>query len=301
MHCNFNCTGCYSRGRPTDNELSTRELDTLFTEAQDLGVAAIVVTGGDPLMRSDMVDLMLGHPRLLFIAITNGSLVTPEVARRLAESENVILLVSIDGLPSDTDLQRQPGAHAGAITAFDHLRKEGACFGFAATNTAVNLERLAREAFVDQMVACGCAIGFFSEYVPCGPDPRPDWVLDEDSRAAFRRRVLDLQRRKPILLSQFPHDEYGPKNLCSGAGRISLHINSQGYVEPCPFIAVARENIRSGGLVAACESTFLRAIRQQPALLKRKRLGCSLFEHRNGLAILADRVGAHSTEYKRDL
>jgi MoaA/NifB/PqqE/SkfB family radical SAM enzyme len=296
MRCNYNCGGCYSRGRPTDGELSTEELDTLLGEAERLGVAAVIVTGGEPLLRDDMVDLMVRRPRLLFVTISNGSLVTPEMARRLAKSENVILLVSIDGPLSDTDRQRQPGAYTAAIGAFGHLRRAGACFGFAATNTAANLDHLGEEAFVDRMVSCGCAIGFFSEYVPCGPNPQSDWVLDEGSRDAFRKRVLDFQRRKPILLGQFPHDEYDPENRCSGAGRISLHINSQGYVEPCPFMAVARENIRSGGLIAACESAFLRSIRRQPTLLRRQRFACSLFEHRAELAALAERAGAHSTK-----
>jgi MoaA/NifB/PqqE/SkfB family radical SAM enzyme len=160
----------------------------------------------------------------------------------------------------------------------------------------VNSNHLGTDAFIDQMMALGCAVGFFSEYVPCGPNPRSDWVLDEVSRAAFRKQVLDLRRRKPILLNQFPHDEYGVENRCSGAGRKSLHINSQGYVEPCPFVPMARENIRDGGLLAACESPFLKAIREQPTLLRRKRFGCSLFEHREELATLAERLGARSTE-----
>jgi MoaA/NifB/PqqE/SkfB family radical SAM enzyme len=182
------------------------------------------------------------------------------------------------------------------MRAFTHLRKAHAVFGFVATNTSANSSRLATDEFIDQMVAIGCAVGFFTEYVPCGPDPRPDWVLDEPARAAFRKRVLEFRRRKPIVISQFPDDEYGKENRCSGAGRVSLHINSQGDIEPCPFVPVAHENIRRGGLIAACQSPFLRAIREEPGLLRRHRYACSLFEHRAQLGDLAEKYGASDTQ-----
>jgi MoaA/NifB/PqqE/SkfB family radical SAM enzyme len=137
------------------------------------------------------------------------------------------------------------------------------------------------------MTTSGCAVGFFTEYVPCGPNPRPDWVLTEAARAAFHKRVLDFRRHKPIVISQFPHDEYGKDNRCSAAGRVSLHISSQGDVEPCPFVSLARDNIRHSGLHGACQSPFLRVIREQPQLLQRRRYGCSLFEHRAELDRLA--------------
>jgi MoaA/NifB/PqqE/SkfB family radical SAM enzyme len=293
MRCNYNCQACYSRGRPADDELSTDELDGLFSEAEELGIHSIVLTGGEPLLRDDILDLVAHHHRLLFFLITNGSLVTPEIARGIAQSGNSVMLVSIDRFASDTDELRQPGAYQAAMRAFVHLRKAQAPFGFVATNTSANSSQLATDEFIDQMVTVGCAVGFFTEYVPCGPNPRPDWVPDEAARAAFRKRVLEFRCRKPIVLSQFPDDEYGKENRCSGAGGSSLHINSQGDIEPCPFVPVSHENIRHGGLIVACQSPFLRAIREQPKLLQRHRYACSLFEHGAELNDLAQQFGAH--------
>ena len=298
MRCTYNCLGCYSRGRNDYDELTTEEIDNLFTEAEKLGVLVIVVTGGEPLLRDDILKLIARHQRLLFIPITNGSLVTPNIAKRIGRIGNIIPLVSLEGYTIHTDERRQTGAHETVIRTFKRLREAGACFGFAAMNTSANTEYLSTDRFIDQMISYGCAVGFFSEYVPCGPNPRPEWKIDEDTRAAFRRQVLDFRRRKPILLSQFPHDEYGQDNQCVGAGRASLHINSQGGVEPCPYIPFSRENIRQGGLLAACRSSFLRAIRQQPDILKRQRFACALFEHRTQLEATAEKYGAHSSETK---
>jgi MoaA/NifB/PqqE/SkfB family radical SAM enzyme len=287
MNCNYHCRGCYSRGRPATGELTTAELDALFCEATELGVLTIVVTGGEPLLREDMLDLIEKHRRLLFVPITNGSLVTADTARRIARSGNVVLLVSIEGKSEHTDERRGKGAHEKVLRAFRNLKAAGACFGFAATNTTANSAYLGSDEFIEEMMERGCTVGFFSEYVPCGPHPRAGWVLGETERDAFRSKVLQLRQQKPIVLVQFPQDEYGADNICSAAGQASLHINAQGGVEPCPFVPVTCDNIRNGGLRAACCSSFLGSIRDHPPLLKRQRYACSLFEHLPEIEALA--------------
>ena len=292
MNCNYSCGGCYSRGRPQDDELSASELETLLSQAEDLGVLSAVITGGEPLLRDGLIDMIARHQRLLFVLITNGSLVTPETARRIVEGRNTIPLVSIEGFPGDTDDRRGAGAHRTAVTALGHFRKAGACFGFAAMNTAVSTDHLADDRFFNEMESMGCALGFVTEYVPCGPHPDPRWVVPPAVRDAFRERVLDFRKRKRMVLIQFPHDEYGADNRCTAAGQASLHISSRGDVEPCPFVPIACENVREGGLIAAFNSPFLRAIRDRPELLRRDRLACSLFEHRAELEALANEVRA---------
>lgn len=287
MRCNYNCQGCYSRGRDTREELTPAELETLFREAEDLGVTAFVVTGGEPLLRHELLDLIARHRRLLFILISNGTHITPQAARRIRNSGNIIKLVSIEGFHGDTDSRRQAGAHSTALAAMENLRDAGACFGFAAMNTAANSANLGSDRFIEQMAALKCSVGLFTEYAPCGPTPRPEWILEEGSRNAFRHRVTELRRRSPFAIIQFPHDEYGPENICSAAGRLSLHINSQGGVEPCPFVAVTVDNIRNGGLKAACESIFLRSIRGKPSLMQRRHLPCSLLENLEEIEALA--------------
>jgi MoaA/NifB/PqqE/SkfB family radical SAM enzyme len=279
MHCNYDCQGCYSRGRPETDELSEKELDTLFLEAEAMGFLAVVVTGGEPLLRSDILEIIKRHPQLLFVMITNGSFLTPEKARVIANLSNLLVLVSIEGSPADTDGRRGAGAHAAALEAMLYMQRAGAFFGFAVTNNMANSEYLGSDMFIAEVIRLGCTVGLITEYVPCGPRPRRDWIMDEDKRAAFRSRIEEIRSSKPIVLVQFPHDEYGDENLCTGAGRASLHINAQGGVEPCPFVPVSRDSIRRGGLRAAITSPFLQAIRDRRHLLSRQNLACSLFEH----------------------
>mgnify|MGYP001084331374 CR=1 FL=1 len=295
MRCNYDCVGCYSGGRNTSNELSGTELDALLAEAAAIGIPVALLTGGEPLIRMEILPLIERHRRLFFVIITNGSLLDERSARRLARSGNTLTLVSLEGDESHTDSRRGQGAHAAAVAALGRLRAARALFGFAATVCSENADYLGSDRFIDGMIDRGAATGYFSEYVPCDERPRSDWLLDRPSRAAFRRRVLDLRRRKRIVLVQFPHDEYGAANRCSAAGRSSLHIGSRGEVEPCPFVNVSCENVRRGGLAGAIRSPFLRAIRERPELLRRDRLACALFEHVDEITRLAESVRARET------
>lgn len=290
MLCNYDCGGCYSRGRDGGRELSSAELSALFSEAEDLGVLSVIITGGEPFLRDDLLQAMASHRRLLFVLITNGSLVTEDAAKRLQGSGNTIPLVSIEGFESDTDGRRKRGAHSSALEALERFRAADLCFGFAAMNTSANTERVASDDFIDDMSRRGCSLGFLTEYVPVGEAPRTDWIVSEGVGSALRSRVLEIRRTRSLVLIQFPHDEYGDDNTCTAAGRASLHVGSTGDVEPCPFVPVSCENIRDGGLAAACRSRFFAEIRGRPELLRRDKHACALFEHRDDIEEIARRV-----------
>lgn len=302
MRCNYDCIGCYSRGRPEEEELSIDEVGSLLSEACDLGVNAFVVTGGEPLLKRGLLETIAQHQRLLFVLITNGTPVTPAVAGELARAGNIIPLVSIEGLPRDTDDRRCAGAHEAALAALRHLSQTDMFFGFAAMNTSENTEHIGTDTFMDEMEELGCSLGLVTEYVPCGEDPRTEWLVSDEFRGAFRERILQHRAKRRIALIQFPQDEYGVENRCTAAGQGSLHISSTGQVEPCPFVSISCENVRDVGLIGACRSQFLSSIRERRDLLRREKLACSLFEHSAELEELAERArgGAPDERVRND-
>jgi MoaA/NifB/PqqE/SkfB family radical SAM enzyme len=300
MACNYDCLGCYSRGRSDQGELSKAELNNLFDEAQNMGFLASVLTGGEPLMREEILEIVEKHPQILFILITNGSLMTSEKAAAIGRMKNLIVLVSIEGSCVFTDQRRGDGAHRAVLEAMTILNNAGAFFGFAATNNTENSNFLGSNEFINDMIDRGCSVGLITEYVPCGPMPRADWVLNITQREEFRQRIIKMRSLKPIVLVQFPQDEYGEANICSGAGRVSLHINSQGGIEPCPFVPLSVDNIRQGGLMAALKSSFLASIRSRPDLLSRDRLACSLYEHFSEVEALCEDSNSAATSIRAE-
>jgi MoaA/NifB/PqqE/SkfB family radical SAM enzyme len=304
MRCNYRCRGCFTEGRREpassecqENELSTAELDALFAEAESLGVMAVVLIGGEPLIRGDLVDLIERRRRLVFALITNGSLLTAEAARRIAASGNVVTLVSLDSSRCETDERRGAGAHERALGALAHLRVARACFGYAATVTAENAGRIASEEFVDHMIGLGCIVGNYTEYVPCSTDEEPGLALSDAARSAFYLRAVALRRRKPILLNftHFPENIRNEDGHCLGAGRGWLHVGPSGDVEPCPLAPVSRENVRRGGLVAAFSSPFLRALREDANIMTRKGNACGLHESVDEIEDFAAGLGYPTT------
>ncbi len=239
---------------------------------------------------------MKRHRKILFVFITNGSLMAPEIARRLAESGNVVTLVSMEGFHRDTDSRRGDGTHETALKAIRLLQASRACYGFATTVTKDNASHIITEDFIDTMTGLGCAVGYFVEYIPCGENPSHDLMMNGEQREMFRRHVLELRRRKPIVLIHFPDDEYGKDGCCSAAGKTSIHINSQGGVEPCPFVNIAVDNVRRGGLVSAFRSSFLQKIRECPELLTRNGYACDLFDHRDQVQEIAGQCQPGATD-----
>ena len=296
MRCNLACPGCYSRGYPRDDEMTTGEIESLFKQAGELGVAFFVITGGEPLLRDDLLPLLARHPEFTFFLFTNATRIGSEQARRLHRQRHVIPILSVEGTPAETDRRRGAGIHARVLAAMAELERYGVFFGFSAMVPRQNLPVVSREDFLDDMIGRGCRIGYFVGYVPADPNTASDWIPDPEEQQAFRRRIEDFRRRKRIMIIHMPDDEYAMSGSCMAAGRGFLHVNAQGWVEPCPFAHVAADSVREGGLHKALASGFLATVRDYPGLAEKPRLGCALYEHREDLRGLAEAAGAKPTE-----
>jgi MoaA/NifB/PqqE/SkfB family radical SAM enzyme len=123
-------------------------------------------------------------------------------------------------------------------------------------------------------------------------------VPGKEQQKAFKINLERLRKEKPIVLVHLPDDEYGKDGKCMPVSTGSIHVNTQGYVEPCPFAHFARENTRINSFSEILQSPFLEAVRRHPTLLKRDSncYGCSLAGNRKLLEEVAQQTGAKSTE-----
>jgi MoaA/NifB/PqqE/SkfB family radical SAM enzyme len=291
--CNFDCFGCYSR-TGSEGELTLGEMDSLMTQAGELGIGAFIITGGEPFLLDGLAGLLSDHGGLLFIVFSNGSLIDARMAAQIAGAGNIVPALSVEGGPGETDARRGPGAHAQVLSAMDHLRAAGADFGFSVMVTRENAGIVGERRFFSSMASRGCRVGFLNGYVPAGPDPRPDLVMDRNTRESFRDSVLSERRRRRMLLVHLPEDEFADGGVCMAAGRGFLHVNPHGWVEPCAFCRLASHNIRSCTLREALGSKLFAHIRETPGLLAPPVAGCVLHERRDSILERSD-LGARST------
>ena len=123
--CNLHCSYCYfSAKKPLPDEMSTFDFQRLWPEFVELRPQKVIFTGGEPLLRPDILDLLRGlrdadpEHRVLRCLNTNGHLVTPDLAKELVGLADEVR-VSIDALQERNDALRGAGNFDAALKALD--------------------------------------------------------------------------------------------------------------------------------------------------------------------------------------
>jgi sulfatase maturation enzyme AslB (radical SAM superfamily) len=125
--CNLGCSHCFAGELPRrEQRLSVAEIDRLFREMARLGSFRLGLTGGEPLLRKDIfqvIDLALEHGLAPCIT-TNGLLITEQIAREFGRRDLVWLNVSLEGATAETnDAVRGPGTFARVMDRLAVLRE----------------------------------------------------------------------------------------------------------------------------------------------------------------------------------
>ena len=293
MRCNLACYGCYAgeyeRGRELDGELIHRVL----REAQEMGVYFVTVSGGEPFIRPDLLDIFAAHGDQYFQVYTNGTLIDRKMAQTLSRLGNVLPAISVEGWEKETDARRGPGAFRKILETMSNLRQEGVLFGFSATATRQNSEVIISDEFVDFLAQQGCFLGWFFNYVPIGKSPDMDLMPTPQQRIHRRRRLTELRPRVPVIMVDFWND--GP--LVGGciAGDRYLHINNRGDVEPCVFIHFSVDNIREKSLSEILNSEFFHAFRRRQPYSTNFFRPCMIIDHPHLLRQVVEQTGAGPT------
>lgn len=262
MRCNLRCKGCYSSEYAKEDEMDFDTLMRVLNEAKEMGIHFVVVSGGEPYVRKDLLDLYAAQDDMYFLSFTNGTMINNRLADKLAELGNVLPCISVEGYKKETDERRAPGVFEKVVAAMDRLHERGILFGFSATATRQNNELIVSEDFIDFYASKGCFIGWYFQYIPIGRSPSFDLVPTPEQRDYRRRQLNELRLRKPILLADFWND--GPLvGGCIAGAREYFHINSNGDVEPCVFTHFARDNVHETSLGEALGSPLFRAIRKR--------------------------------------
>jgi heme b synthase len=143
--CNLACKHCRAEAHPEPypGELSTGEAKTLIDGFRESGNPIIIFTGGEPLLRPDLFELVAyaSGKGLNCVMAPNGTLITPENAARMKSSGIRRCSVSIDGPDAaGHDLFRGvPGAFFAALRGIRLLKEAGLSFQINTTVTRDNL------------------------------------------------------------------------------------------------------------------------------------------------------------------
>ena len=142
--CNLKCVHCYSQSQNLyyEGELSTEEGKRLIDSIADFGSPVILFSGGEPMMRKDLFELIQHATSrgLRAVISTNGTLITPEVAARLKDFNLSYVGVSLDGTEEVNDRFRGvAGAYVRAISGIRACQNAGLKVGLRFTINRRNI------------------------------------------------------------------------------------------------------------------------------------------------------------------
>jgi radical SAM protein with 4Fe4S-binding SPASM domain len=293
--CNLDCIHCYAGSvDSTRAELSTVEGKQLLDQIAGIDkFRMIVITGGEPLLRKDIFELVEYAGKLGFRIIfsTNGTLLTPGMAQDLARLGVVNFSISLDGFTPECheSIRRKPGSFQGAIDGLKAAAKTGVCLQVNFTAMRRNLPEL--PGVIDLAESLKADIVMVFQAVPPQGE-RESLELDADEQLDLIRTIAEKQRTSRALLMPVCCPEYwawlagqrhfspgsGILNIAfsgCGAGRGFVYVRSDGEIWPCNFVPLSAGSVREKSFGDIWEnSPLLRGFRGRPRNLGGDCAGC---------------------------
>ena len=292
--CNLHCAGCYARhnhachdAAPAE-QLSDQEWLNIFYEARELGISFILLAGGEPMIRRDVISAAGSVPEILFPIFTNGTMIDDGYIDLFEKHRNLVPVFSIEGHKEKTDTRRGSGVYKKLTDGMEQMQKNHLIFGASVTVTCENLCEVFSRDFVEDLYARGCKVVFYVEYVPVSAATAGLAPTDEE-RIYMEEQMAALRAAYPdMIFISFPGDEKSSGG-CLAAGRGFFHINSHGGAEPCPFSPYSDTNVRDTSLREVLRSELFRTLQNENILTGEHTGGCVLFEQQEKVEAIVER------------
>ncbi|MFB3844546.1 MAG: radical SAM protein [Candidatus Cloacimonadaceae bacterium] len=294
--CNMSCTGCWAAQYGKQHNLSFETLDSICRQGKKLGIFWYIFSGGEPLIRkNDLIKLCEKHQDCFFLAFTNGTLVDEKFCEDLERVGNFTLAFSIEGDEETTDMRRGKGSYRKVINAMDLMHKHRIFFGYSTCYHHYNIESVASDEFVDDMIARGAFFAWNFTYMPVGKDADTDLLVTPEQRAYMYQRVREIRMAKPILALDFWNDGE-IANGCIAGGRSYFHINALGDVEPCAFVHYSNVNIKEVSLIEALQSPIFKAYQKRQPFNDNMLRPCPVLDNPEIIKAIIEESHAKSTD-----
>jgi heme b synthase len=273
--CNLSCAHCRASSDlgPYPRELDTSKAKEVLDQIREVGEPIVILTGGEPLLREDIFVLADYGTKigLRMVMGTNGTLITPEITRKMADSGIKRVSISLDGATKEKhDLFRHVnGAFDRAVRGISYLKEQEIEFQINTTITKHNLSEL--ENILGLAVSLGAIAHHIFLLVPTGraqeiKDQGLDALEYEDTLRWFYKQQgsVPLQLKATCapqyyrIIRQEAHSAgqkvdrktYGLDAVTRGclAGISYCFISNDGVIQPCGYLELNSGDLR--------ESTF---------------------------------------------
>jgi len=267
--CNLKCIHCHTTGgKSSRDELTTDEAKKFIDELARIDeFRMIVYTGGEPLVRPDLFEL-LQHSKsagLANVIATNGTLITEEVAFKLKEVGVVGVAVSLDSSNNGIHnrIRANHNAFELAMRGIRSVKNAGILLQINTTAMEYNFDSL--DELIELADNLGSGIMLMYQLVPVGRGNIIEKAaLKVNENEKLLRFLSQKQKGVSTIIEPVAGPQYWPHlmeqaNKTGGiwmklaeqvfhgcaAGRGFVYIKANGDVWPCPFVEVSAGNVRS--------------------------------------------------------
>ena len=207
--CNLKCVHCYAHAKNTsfDNELSTDQGKQLIDDLADFGSPVMLFSGGEPLVRKDLPQLAAYavEKGMRAVISTNGTLITPEMARNLKEIGLSYVGISLDGMEEINDRFRGvSGAFRSALEGIKNSQDAGIKVGLRFTVNKFNVNEIPKIFQLLEEMDIPRVCFYHLGYAGRGTELIKEDLTHEETRAAVD---LIMDRTKDL------HDRGKPKEV----------------------------------------------------------------------------------------
>ena len=251
--CNLNCAHCYlGPSRTAPAELSLSELKSIMDQAAEAGSLYLLMTGGEPLLRSDFEDLYryAKHKGFFVTVFTNGTKLTEKHLALFRDLPPWSVEVSVYGSTQSIyeGVTGAPGSFEACMRGIEMLSGAGVNLRLKTVMLTLNSSDIS----AIRRVAHRLGVRFHFDAcvfpdVDGGVSPLryrvdpSDAVAEEFSDPAERARWCDAVKSGGM-------GAVSDKLFLCGAGVTGMHVTATGQLQPCMVVKDVRYDLRSGSL-----------------------------------------------------
>lgn len=240
--CNFRCQHCcikHFQVKKNQRYFTPKDVKELARQADEMGLAQIVITGGEPLVFPDFDKIVeaINPEKFYIVSDTNGWFLDEERAKHLKKIGVDKIQLSLDNLiPEEHDkFRRRIGSHQRAMRAITAAKKAGL---HIIIQTVVWKERVRSQELIDFLkFGKKNDVGIFITYA------KPVGAWEGNFDILINKDDMDYVRKLEKKYSVFTHltPSYGLDLGCIAVKRM-VSITKYGDIMPCPYIHTSLGN-----------------------------------------------------------
>ena len=146
FHCNLRCVHCYVVEDQSKEELTFSEITSILDQIHQEGCLWLSFTGGEPLLRDDFLDIYTYAVKKGFLMniLTNGTLITTEIADYLQEYPPFMVEITLNGITAQTyeRITQVPGSFKRCIRGINLVLDRGVPLTIKSIGMSLNRDEI---------------------------------------------------------------------------------------------------------------------------------------------------------------